>query len=102
MHEPTLFDQEIIYKPAVNIPLANKNDNYFENILPGLNKRQSDVLNAVYEIGKPSTMHQVAEFMKVELYTISGRFGELVKKNKLIVKGKTFDNKSLYTVVKNA
>lgn len=96
--DPTLFDK--IIKPAVNIPLANKIENYYSNILPGLNKKQSIVLNAIYEIGKPCTMHQVAEFLHVELYTISGRFGELVKKNRLIVKGKSFKNRSVYEVIK--
>lgn len=98
MYEPTFFDK--VKTPAMNIPLANKIENYYSNILPGLNKKQSIVLNAIYEIGKPCTMHQVAEFLHVELYTISGRFGELVKKNRLIVKGKSFKNRSVYEVVK--
>lgn len=101
MYEPTFFDEiAIIKKPVVNIPLANKIENYYTNILPGLSKKQSIVLNAMYEIGRPCTMHRVAEFLQVPLNTISGRFSELVKLNRLCVEGKTFDNKSVYEVMR--
>ena len=95
MNEPTLFDHVM----SVNIPRQNRNDNYYENIIPELTNRESEVLQALKELGKPSTMHDVAKFMMRELNTISGRFGKLVEKRKLIIIGKTENNRSIYKVI---
>lgn len=98
-NEPTLFDQPMSSLPSVSIPVANRNDNYYEKIMPTLNNRQEQVLNAIAEIDRSCTMHEVADFLKIPLNAISGRFGELVKKEKIKVVGKTQDRKSIYKVI---
>ena len=96
MYEPTFFDQVM----SVNTPIQNRNDNYFENIKPNLTKKESVVLNTCVQINKPSTMHEVAKFLGVELNTISGRFSKLCEKGELEITGKTTNRRSIYEVVK--
>ena len=90
--------QEVAHTPEVNgneIAFQNRVDNYYKNIRPILTLREFEVLEAVKKT-QPCTMHQVAKFMQRELNTISGRFGALVEKGYLSIKGKTEDHRSLY------
>ena len=93
--EPKL---EVAQTPEVHgneIALQNRVENFHKNVKPILTLREFEVLEAVKKI-QPCTMHQVAKFMQRELNTISGRFGALVEKGYLSIKGKTEDHKSLY------
>lgn len=59
---------------------------YKENVLPNLSQRENDVLNAYRYLG-PSTLHEVAAFMKVFPHTISGRVTALKKKGLIKIVG---------------
>lgn len=96
--EPTFFDV-IEQKPRVNIPLANKIENYHANIKPTLTQREHEVYEAVKVI-QPCTMHQVAEYMNRPLNTISGRFSKLVEKEFLFIKERV-NKKSVFIINKN-
>lgn len=96
-HEPTLSDQtNHVKRLSINLPKANRNDNYYELIMPELNNRQEQVFSAICELNRPCTMHEIADTLKVPLNTISGRFGELVTKEKIKVVGRTENRRSLY------
>ena len=58
----------------------------FTEVKKTLPTRQAIVYEAVKRLGCTS-MHNVAIFLNVPLHTISGRFGELVKKGKLRISG---------------
>lgn len=94
-----LFTQAVSdpLKNFFDVPRENSLDTYHETIEPELTNRQEQVLNAIEEIG-PCTMHEVSNFMGVPLNTISGRFGELVKKNKIYAAGR-IDRKTIYKVM---
>ncbi len=92
-------EQKLSFSSCENIPIANRNENYYEKIMPTFSNRQSEVINAMMLMNSPCTMHDVANFLKVPLNTISGRFGELVKKNKIKAIGRTEDRKSLYKLI---
>lgn len=105
-NEPTLFDQ--VSEPrqtvsnTISLPVANRNDNYYSLIMPELTAREEEVLNAMVMIGYPVTMHQIADFMKVGVNTISGRFSKLVEKKRIIPQAKTKEKrpKTIYKVIK--
>lgn len=59
----------------------------YDQIKSNLTRAQLSVAGAMQQIGKPATMHQIADYMRVPLNVISGRFGEL-RDNKVI---KAFD-----------
>ena len=61
--ENTLFGQ---HKTKINISLVNRDATYFDKILPGLTKRQSEVLEAVKDI-QPCTMHEVSDVLNKPL-----------------------------------
>ena len=94
--EPTLFDQP---KETVNVSMANKIENYHTKIKPTLTNREREVYDAVKVI-QPCTMHQVADHIKRNLNTISGRFSSLVKKEYLAIKERK-NNKSVFIINKN-
>ena len=85
-----------MFNPEKDQAYYNKVEQFHKHIKPTLSKRQQEVFEVVQTIG-PSTMHKVASFMHRELYTISGRFGELVKKDYLKETGKV-DGKTIYEV----
>ena len=101
--QPTFFDEPTkdVKEINFNIPLANKIDNYYYQIMPELTTREEEVLKAMKTIAEPCTMHQVANFMGVGLNSISGRFSKLVEKEKIKPIGKTKDKrpKTIYEVV---
>lgn len=45
--------------------------------------KKQEILNTL-EFMRAATMHKIAEFMRVPVHTISGRFGELRKEGKII------------------
>lgn len=92
--QPELFDESA--KPKEIIPESNRLETYHEKIKPELTERQQKVLEAIDKI-QPCTMHEVADKMNVPLNTISGRFGELVKKEVLEITGKK-ERKSIYKI----
>lgn len=83
-----LFDF-LLEDAKVNIPLANKIEIFHNDIKPKLNERQTAVLSTMKQMNFPCTMHEVAEFMQVPLNTISGRFSELKRMNKITAIGRT-------------
>lgn len=87
--QPTLFDQAE----------ANRLDTYFEKVKPNLTEKEFEVTKAISQMKQPTTMHEVAKFMGVELNTISGRFSKntgLVAKGVLKIVGRTDNKRSLY------
>lgn len=81
-------------------PRQNSISVWRTKICPFLTASETVVLNAMRAIGKPCTMHEVADYMNVPLNKISGRFGHngLRGKGKITVVGKTEDNKSLFKI----
>lgn len=92
--ELNLFDQQ----KEVFSSVQNRNDNYYKMIMPELTHKEDVVYRACIRIKKPSTMHEVAKFLGVELNTISGRFSKLCEKGKLKIIGKTPNKRSIYEV----
>ena len=52
-----------------------------------LTRCQLAIIGAMRLLKVPVTMHQVADYMGVQLNTISGRFGELVREGQIKVVG---------------
>lgn len=88
-----------------NIPIANRNDNYYEKIMPELTAREEEVLRnckLMDKSGLEITINSCRKFMQLESDNIiSGRFGKLVEKKKLLPVGKTRDHrpKTIYKVI---
>lgn len=105
-NEPTLFDKPMPSLPSVNIPVANRNDNYYEKIMPELTAREEEVLNNCKEMQKRGimiTISNTTDYMKLRGDNIiSGRFGKLVEKKKLLPIGEdrsTGRKKTIYKVI---
>lgn len=60
-----------------------------KTILPTLKTRKEQIIVVINEFttDRGLTMREVAEILMVPLHTISGRFGELIKDNKLAIDG---------------
>lgn len=59
----------------------------------GTKKRQ--IVETLAFMGK-ATMHQIADYMRVPVHTISGRFGELEKMQVISEFSKSSDNKTIW------
>lgn len=88
-----------------NIPLANRNENYYEKIMPELTAREDEVLRnckLMDKSGLEITINSCRKFMQLESDNIiSGRFGKLVEKKKLLPISKTKEKrpKTIYKVI---
>jgi len=60
--------------------------------------KSSQILNAL-EFLEGATMHSIAKYMGVPVHTISGRFGELRKANKIKEGLTTNNNKTIWKLV---
>ena len=65
----------------------------YELIKPELNKRQAQVLNAIFQLGEASN-HQIAEFLNLEINQVTGRTNELAGKNRIFCIRKDYDGHS--------
>lgn len=57
--------------------------------------KRNQIISALEFMGK-ATMHRVAEYLKVPVHTISGRFGELRNEGHIKEVSKTDENKTIW------
>lgn len=72
---------------------------YKELVLPTMTDRQSVVYGAIQQL-KEATCHDVAMFLNVPVNTISGRFSELKRKNKIEKVGEKKIGRSPHSIYK--
>ena len=73
----------------------------YQKVLPTLTRRQQEVLDALEGLGGSATMHRVAMHILRPLHCISGRFGELVKKERIWISSYEFAGgswRAIYTL----
>jgi hypothetical protein len=63
----------------------------YVSIAPELSKRQNEVLN-VFKDGLQHTDREVAHILGLEINQVTGRIGELIKKEKIGESGRVMEN----------
>lgn len=70
---------------------------YFD-IKDEIPQRQTQIVNAIRDLGGKATMHEVARHLELPLNAISGRFSELRRKLRIRPMGYNFDGRTKKTI----